>query len=168
MTSPTALYYIINKDKQTWHTSTVNKYYTHTHTHTHTHIYIYIYIQHHSNIKSQMQLLQVSLIYCLQYNTQLTLHKAHTQTGRYHGKAVRKRCVWSRVSRDKNDEERRIFKQVEPDFEWIVHQNLSSWHMEQSEGFERKKEESCRVSTRTDTKRGKVVECYQSTAMIKN
>ena len=35
--------------------------------------------------------------------------------------------------------------------------------MEQSEVSERKNKESWRVSTRTDSRRGKVAECHQST-----
>ena len=55
--------------------------------------------------------------------------------------------------------------QPEPLVERIVNQHFSGRRVEQSETSEQKNEDIWRVSTRTDNRRVKAVECHQSTAM---
>ena len=53
-------------------------------------------------------------------------------------------------------------KHPEPGIEWIVHEHLPG---QREKFFEGKNKEIWRVSTRTNSRRGKVVECHQSTGM---
>ena len=56
-------------------------------------------------------------------------------------------------------------KHPEPGIERIVHEHLPG--QREKCFFEGKNEEIWRVSTRTNSRRGKVIECHQSTGMKK-
>ena len=71
--------------------------------------------------------------------------------------------------KDDKDEEGRLFSrsefQLERVVERIVNQHFSGRRVEQSDVSEQKNEEIWRVSTKTDSRMVKALECHQSTGM---